>query len=275
MNRLLIKKSFYVLFIFIVVSCNSKQGKKEKILKEIDVLTSFSTSTSNFKIENLNTNKLIVKNDVENKIKELIVYTGSSIKNFVDDDNVLISEKGNYIIITDSEIKIYNTSNNEESILIYKMLRHYFEVNSLFDEDVLAIYISDSCTSSGIDKEGREQSKTYKFDQILDENINQILTETPTRFYIYKLDLKSNPKIYTEFEPIYSLVKSKWNSFSNNPIEKVFLDDKMEYIERKETDFTDHEQTLTDAKFEWEANNKRQSYTITKFDLLNRIRDEL
>ena len=275
MSRLLIKSPFYVIFIFLLVSCNSKQDKKEKILKEIDVLTSFSISTDNFKIKNLKTDKLIVKNDLENKVEELIIYKGSSIKNFVSSDNVLIREKGIYIIITDSEIKIYNTNNNEESVFLYKMLRHYFEVNRLFNGEVLAIYTSDSCTSSGIDKEGREQSKTYKFDHILEENINQILTETSTHFYIYKLDLKSNPEIYTEFEPIYSLEKSNWNSFSDNPIEKVFLDDKMEYIERKETDFIDHKQTLTDAKFEWEANNKRQSYTITKVDLLNRIRDEL
>lgn len=269
MNNINISFSFII--IILMLSCKSDRNKH---IIEYDVFNSFSSNEESYDLNELKTEKLLVKKNDENQLLELIVYSDKQIKNFTSEDFFLIHEEGIYIVISNSDIKVYNTKNNKNSTYKFKLLKHYFEVTNIFDEEIVSIYLSDSCTSTRVDIDGKEQSKTIKFNQIFEDNIFQLITETPSYVYIYKLNLKEKPVFFTEKEPIFSLLKSNWNSFSDTPVEKVYLDTKNEFIERKETQYTNHKHKFEGYIFKWEANNNSQSYTISKFALLEKIKEE-
>ena len=266
-------KNYYYLLIILFVSCSSGDDKKGESLKEVAVVEAFSMSKENSKVKGLNSEKIIIKRNGDNALKQLIIYENGSIQSYTEKN--IINEGEVYVIITDADIKVLNTSSKRNDINLFKIIKHYAGLNSRLGAKVKNMYLSESCTASGTDMEGTEKTQTFKFDKFLEPNIKQLIVDTDDGIFIYKIDLQNEPVVYVEMEPIYKLSVKNWYSFSDKPIEKVFLDETKKFIETRETEFTDHSHSLKDTSLEWKSNNKKQVFTLNKISLIQKIQDEI
>ncbi|WP_418638353.1 hypothetical protein [Winogradskyella sp.] len=267
-------KSYLFILFLLLFCCNSDDAENQSI-KEFEILNSSTTFKENFKIRNENLNRIIIKSDKDSNLDELIISTNNSLINYTSSNATLLHNKGVYVIINDEEITVINTSKQKDGVHLYKIVQHYLGLNQRLNSEVLGMYMSNSCTVSAADYEGVIKTKTFKFDQILDPNIYQLVVDTEDYVYVYKLNVEDAPVIYEELEPIFSFQKKSWYSFSDAPVEKIFLDEKRTFIESRESEFIDHSQDLTETNFEWESNNKKQVFDLTEISLIKNILDEI
>lgn len=266
-------KNYYYLLIVLFVSCGSDNINLFDPIKEVRIIEAFSISQETSEIISLSPQKVIVKKDEDGQLEELIVYTEDVIKNYNTDNTTLINEGGVYIIINDSNINILNTTTESKDIELYKILKHYGGLRTKFGVEVNNIYIAESCTAIGTNIEGVEKERTFVFKDELEPHIKQLIVETENGIFIYKVDLKNEAAFYVDLEPIYKLSETSW--FSDAPIEKIFLDETESAIKSYEIAYTDHSHAIDDTKLEWESNNKKQMFVMSKISLIEKIQDEI
>lgn len=269
-------KNYYYLLIILFISCSSGNDKKDQSTKEVAVLDAFSMSKENSKFKKLSTDKAIISRNENDEVEQLMAYTNGSIGTYSNDKETIYNEGGVYVIITNTDLKVLNVSSKKDDIYLFKIIKHYVGLNNRLGTKVKAVYLSDSCTASGMDMDGNEKTQTFIFDKFLEPNIKQLVVDTEDGIYIYKIDLENEPAIYVEKEPIYKLsVKSWYRFFTDIPIEKVFFDETKDFIETKETVFTDHSHSLDETSLEWKANNKKQVFSLNEINLIKKIQDEI
>lgn len=268
-------KNYYYLLIILLISCNSGNEKKDQSLKEVAVRDAFSISKENLKVNELSSDKIIIKRNEDDELQQLIVYTNGSMEDFPINNETIINEGGVYVIITETDIKVLNTTSKMKDTHLYKIIQHYAGLKNQLGVEISNLYIADSCIATGTDIEGTEKTKTFMFNQILEPNIKQLIVETASGIFIYKIDLENEPVIYEDIEPIYKLSLTSWFNYDDAPIEKIFLDETKSFIETRETDFTNHSHSISDTSLEWEANNKKQVFSIKKNRLIKTILDEI
>ena len=279
-----------ILFYFLVFSSfnliSQDKGIKEKVIdffsndslisKKYIISKSFSYSDKNLKAINYYKSITLYKNSKNTIQRATVENTDFRLKEF-NDSEVFISNNNIFIIDEEKNLSVFNTSNDYNSTLEYYLLEQVLTFSKIIKNKVEAIYFANSCYVKKENEDGSYTSKNYIFGDILENNVKQLILKTDKFIYIYKINIENNKiTINTSFEPIYRFQLSHhYNPFKSSIIEAIILNEKNTAIEFFENKYTDFDYNLTEDKFEWDANNDQQIFSIKKIGLLNSILDEI
>ena len=244
--------------------------------KKYIVLKSFSYSNNNFKTIN-HYESITLNKDSKNIIQGVTVADTDFKLTKLTDGEFFFSNDNIYIIDEEKNLTVFNTSNEYNSTLEYHLLEQVLNFSKIIKNKVEAIYFANSCYVKKENEDGSYTSKNYIFGDILKNNVKQLILKTDKFIYIYKITIEKNKiNINTSFEPIFRFQLSHhYNPFKSSIIESIFLNKKRTAIEYFENKYTDFDYNLTDDKFQWDANNDEQIFSIKKVGLINAILDEI